>query len=217
MKLEQKRAIGLAVLGVVVVACVAYISFSVAVPKTTGAKTAQQVGKEQQKTGSDQESRQDSAVASAEELSADRPPLPRRDPFALQPLPGEQLQQSVTASQAERPSRSSRSKFRLPRTPNRLPAIDVKPLNPFAGATENPPVQAQTPQPEEEITVTGVVRGEGNVAIVRLGESGRHVVREGETIDGRYRVASITTDRVVFIYNNRPVAIKVGGNKNAAK
>ncbi len=213
MTLEQKRAIGLAVLGVVVVASVAYISFSVALPKTTAAKTANQTSKDQAQSDKPTE---DTAVASAAELSTEHPPLPRRDPFAFQPLPGAQLE-TAEASQPRRVTK--RLKLDFSNMSSRLPAINVKPINPFVANNQSSPsdTQALNPEPEEELVVTGVVRGESNVAIVRIGATGRHVVREGQVIDGRYRVASINTDHVVFIYNNRPIAIKVGGNRNAAR
>lgn len=214
MTLEQRRAIGLAVLGVVVVASVAYISFSVTLPKTTTAKTANKASKDRAQSDKPMG---DTAIASAAELSTEHPPLPRRDPFALQPLPGAQLE-TAEASQPRRVT-TTRVKSDFPEASSRLPAIDVKPINPFAANAQSPPsdTKALNPEPEEELIVTGVVRGESNVAIVRIGATGRHVVREGQVIDGRYRVASINTDRVVFIYDNRPIAIKVGGNKDVAK
>ena len=99
----------------------------------------------------------------------------------------------------------------------RVPPINLKPLNPFSGQS-NASVQRVSqdkPEPDDEIAVTGVVRGDSNVVIVRIGQTGRHVVREGQTIDGRYHVASVTGDGAVLVYKNRHIPVKLGGVKNA--
>jgi hypothetical protein len=93
----------------------------------------------------------------------------------------------------------------------------VPPLNPFGkiggGSIQSvQPVQAEV---EEPITLTGVVRGVDNVVIVRVGQNGRHVVKEGQTIDGRYRVVSVSGDGAVLVYRNRRIPVKLGGSKNA--
>ncbi|MDO8684941.1 MAG: type II secretion system protein N [Armatimonadota bacterium] len=65
-------------------------------------------------------------------------------------------------------------------------------------------------------TLTGVISGQRSVAIIRSGESERHIVREGQLINGRYLVKSIGRDRVVLTYGNRSIYLKLGGGNNAS-
>lgn len=217
IKQEHKRIIGLALLGILVVASVAYVSFSVVAPKPAPVATqdtkSRERGDEDRETKSAQESDKQLSLT---DVAIAQEPLPRRDPFIPQPLPGAQLDKAAM-SQPERVSKPANKRFSVAMSSSRVPAIDVRPINPFASSNRPSSLSqtdSQSPSPEDEIVVTGVIRGDNNVAIVRLGQTGRYVVSEGQVIDGRYKVASILTDRVVFIHNNQRVAIKVGGNQN---
>ncbi|MGQ9455209.1 MAG: hypothetical protein ACUVRS_09850 [Armatimonadota bacterium] len=215
MKLETKRALGLAVLGVMVVACVAYVSFSVMGPKrAVPAKMQTSSSKKSDTTDRASAGEPASVELNTAETTQDSA-LKRRDPFVPVPL---------TGAQSENADARQTSQSGLPRNNYTLAKnIALPPATPRVQPTQLPymfdrprvQVQPQESSPEDEITVTGVVRGENNIAIVRLGENGRYIVREGQVIDGRYRVASVNSGRVVFIYKNRTISIKVGGKKDA--
>jgi hypothetical protein len=68
--------------------------------------------------------------------------------------------------------------------------------------------------PEPTYTLTGVVRGEENVVIVHSSDNTRHIVKQGQLIDGRYRVLSVTEDGAVLANGNRRMYMKLGGVKN---
>lgn len=215
MKLETRRALGLAVLGVMVVACVAYVSFSVMGPKRNIPAKAQTSNSRTSDTGdrttADESVQADLNTAGLAQESA----LERRDPFVPVPLPGAQTE-NTTTQQIPQP-RPAKNSYTPAKSIGRLPTVSrIQPIQ-LPDVFNQPKVQAQPQEsnPEEEITVTGVVKGDNNVAIVRLGETGRYIVREGQVIDGRYRVASVNSERVTFIYNNRAISIKVGGKKDA--
>ena len=64
--------------------------------------------------------------------------------------------------------------------------------------------------------ITGVIRGAQNVAIIRSGDKGHYIVKQGQLIDGRYRVLSVTNDGAVLAYKDRRIHLKLGGAKNAS-
>jgi hypothetical protein len=101
----------------------------------------------------------------------------------------------------------------------KLPKIDIKPLNPFGGMSSPTGMSRPTvtAPPEPKFVLTGVVRGGGsqNVAILKAGE-GRYVVRQGQTIDGRYRVIVVMSDAVVLLDGTRRIYVRLGGEPNAS-
>ena len=228
MKVEKKQTVQLAVLGILVVGCVGYLSFSLMAPKPPAGGTANKAHVKDEANsasgkgalGIDIDIATDSQGSGLDEGPASL--LARRDPFVPQKLP-------TAETPVPQPTTPARHVPRLLRnvmnSTVRVPPINIKPLNPFR-AQSAPEVSAQTatqdstqvqekPEPEDEIVITGVVRGENNVAIVRIGGTGRHVVTEGQTIDGRYQVASVTGDGAVLVYKNRHIPVKLGGVKNA--
>ncbi|MFQ3548374.1 MAG: type II secretion system protein N [Armatimonadota bacterium] len=97
---------------------------------------------------------------------------------------------------------------------------NIKPFNPYTLGNENSPLpntmnDVTLKDTTPDFTLTGVVKGDQNVAIIRTGEQGRHVVKQGETINGSYKVVSITEDSAVLLHNNRRVHVKLGGTQDA--
>ena len=95
------------------------------------------------------------------------------------------------------------------------PRIEANPFNPFSAksvSTTKIEVQDETP----DFALTGVIRGEKNVAIIRSGEGGRYIVRQGQLIGGRYKVESVSDDGATLVYKNRRIYVKLGGVKNAS-
>ena len=219
MKLDRKQILQLAVLGVLVVAFVGYLSFKVIAPKgqVMRARTEAKSAKKAVEPGKGPAAEPEATVSPATQawgVFPDLASLPaRRDPFVAQKLPvGE-----IVGSTVRPPKYVPKLLNNMRNSMVRVPPIDLKPLDPFGGQspTSVQRVSQDKPEAEEEIAVTGVVRGDNNVAIVRIGQTGRHVVREGQTSDGRYYVASVTGDGAVLVYKNRHIPVKLGGVKNA--
>ncbi|MGC8861617.1 MAG: hypothetical protein ACP5R5_02455 [Armatimonadota bacterium] len=223
MKVEKKQTVQLAVLGVLVVGCVGYLSFSLMAPgapaknRTSPAAVSGKNSSSGDKHAAEAEA-DISAAAETSNTDTNTVSLSSpRDPFIPQKLPVGEMCASAPAS------RTPRNMPKLfPVIKNsiaRVPPIEVKPLNPFGAQrvvdSSPQPSGEEKQEPEEDIAVTGVVRGENNVAILRIGSTGRHVVREGQTIDGRYQVVSVTGDGAVLAYKDRHIPVKLGGVKNA--
>jgi hypothetical protein len=223
MQPDKKQTIQLVVLGLLVVVFVGYLSFEFLAPKgqatppdsTSGnagdCKSAKSV------RASDEETAEPDQVAIG--VFPDLTSVPsRRDPFMPQKLGDLEVAESIAIQQ--------RSQYR-PKLPtfaknlfSKVPAITVPPVNPFAQNTrvEVPSRSTAIAQPEDnpEFVLTGVVRGEENVAIIRSRENGRYVVKQGQFIDGRYKVLYVTPDGVVLADGHRRIHVKLGGVKNAS-
>lgn len=203
MKVDKKQLPQLIILGVLVVICVGYLSFSVLSPKNAGHKPAPA------------KATAPNAAAAAEEQGGETlvpvgifPDLTaaaaRRDPFT--PQIGDSSKTPVKIATTN-----------LPKTRVSSLTNELSPVNPFknsAGGTGSQllPVEEKDP----EFVITGVIRGAENVAIIRVGEGGRHVVKQGQLIDGRYKVLRVSDDGAVLAYKNRRIHLKLGGVKNAS-
>jgi len=150
-----------------------------------------------------------SSAVQVAELAVNVGPAARRDPFAP----------CVTAEQPSRPAQPARPLPRLPRQEG-LPilpmgsanvALDVRPRLP--GVEIGP---AAFVAPEPQFVLTGIIKGDINVAIIRVGSSGRHIVREGQMIDGNYRVRAIKRGGVVLTRGSHSIYLKLGGTTNAS-
>jgi hypothetical protein len=95
--------------------------------------------------------------------------------------------------------------FRLPQSPL---SIGVRPT----GDLSLPTAAEQDPQ----FVLTGVIQGATNVAIIRAGDSARHIVKVGQLIDGKYFVKFIGRDRVVLTHGVRSIDLRLGGGTNAS-
>lgn len=224
MKPDKKQLPQLAVLGLLVVACVGVIAFQFAAPKKSAPTAAtardRKAAAERKADASDPNA---ARVASAEVAlvpSSVFPNLtstpPRRDPFRPTQLPG--VEENV--QNPSRPVPSSQSVRAA--SPGAFPRNPL-PFNPFKDLTggSGPAIVPQPGgpgQPEQEkdpeFTLTGIIRGDSNVAIIRTGEGGRYIVRQGQFIDGRYRVVAVTDNGAVLAHNNRRIYVKLGGVKN---
>lgn len=201
--------------------CIGYVSFKIVAPKPAGKSTAVVKKSEAKPAAEDSEAANSpaSAVVTTETASAgifpDLNSVPaRRDPFLPQALPGVEDDTSNVRAAAM---------VQKPRPPDtypisKVPQISIAPANPFSLGTAPTAVHQPDEETERdpEFVLTGVIRGDENVAIIRSGGSGRHVVRQGQLIDGHYRVQSITDDGVVLVYKNRRIHVRLGGAKNAS-
>lgn len=229
MQPDKKQNVQLVVLGVLVVAFVGFLSFNFLAPKKSAPKTqpaakatatAQQRADEAKEDAADDgtEITLDSAVAGVFPDLLSTPA--RRDPFLPQKLPGAELE--TQANRTPRPQPQPRPQPFGPNPFANVPKISVPPVNPFK--TSSPQVTklpAATEQHSDQpvFVLTGVVRGVENVAIIRTGEKGdegRYVVKQGQLIEGRYRVLYVTPEGVVLADKNRRIYVRLGGVKNAS-
>jgi len=210
MKPDSKQVPQLVVLGILVLVCVGYVSFQVMCPGTKKHVPADQKASQTNRSSASQASAFVSPELGAHSIFPNLGAFPeRRDPFTPQRLPGTITSESTSTSVSKPQSAPSTSIAPL----GRLPKIDVRPFNPFSQAPETNPTARQSVGAEQEtkFILTGVVRGAQNVAILRTGEGGRYVVKQGQLINGRYRVILVTDSAVLLGDGNRRIYVKLGG------
>ena len=130
-------------------------------------------------------------------------PSPRRDPFSIQ-----DSEMSMTKNPAAGSSK-------VPK----IPAITrnpLKPFNPFS-ALKNmsaplPKIGKLTIIPPEQPSLSGVIMGPNNVAIMNYGGK-TYVVDEGSFFAGRYRLLRVTKNSVVLQNKSTQIHIGLGGSK----
>jgi hypothetical protein len=210
MKLDKKQVPQLAVLGVLVLACVGYVSFTVFKPPAIElTPPSPKQSAKSRLSGSATvaiSARAIPATAAFPDLGA---PIPRRDPFTVQvlvdsdtPTPDKQTNPKA-APEAQKAARLASSK--------------VPPLIPAIGSfTSNLLVLPSNANQDPDFVLTGVICGLQNVAIIRVGDSERHVVKQGQFIDGRYRVLAVTPNGAVLACGNRRIHLRLGGVPNAS-
>lgn len=212
---DKKNLPQMIVLGVLVAVCVGYIGI-----KFTGKKPAPPPANKK-------------AAAQPESVPVDKPePAPdvnipeptlvamqvegtqaRRDPFA--PTMDIWSRSEITPTQTTKPSVSF-PKNPLPLFPaiGKLP-VGAGPTRESGGGQENrQPVQPVI-EPFPPFVLTGIITGRTNVAIIRLGES-RYITKEGQIINGTYKVVTVSQDGVLLNHDGRSVFLKLGGESNAS-
>lgn len=127
--------------------------------------------------------------------------LPSRDPFEPQVLPEEATVSTTPKSRpmVRLPLIAQERRMTLPI----MPSFDSQPMN--VGPMPVPEVE----DPSKDLTVTGVIEGDTNLAVIRSGDT-RHIVREGQSINGKYVVKSITRSGVRIARNGRTYLLVVG-------
>ncbi len=130
-------------------------------------------------------------------------PSPRRDPFSIQ-----DSELSMTKSPVAGSSK-------VPK----MPAITrnpLKPFNPFSSlknmSAPLPKIGKLTIIPPEQPTLSGVIMGPNNVAILNYGGK-TYVVDEGSFFAGRYRLLRVTKNSVVLQNKSTQIHIGLGGSK----
>ncbi|MHB1456045.1 MAG: hypothetical protein ACYC0V_03925 [Armatimonadota bacterium] len=94
----------------------------------------------------------------------------------------------------------------------------------FGGNNSLPPIIVNpggnqvvvVPESLPNFTLMGVVTGERNLAVIRGNGTSRYMVYEGQYIEGKYLVKSITKTSVSIQYRDRITVLKLGG-KDAAQ
>ncbi|MCX6343474.1 MAG: hypothetical protein NT018_00195 [Armatimonadetes bacterium] len=207
MKLDKKQVSQLVVLGVLLIGGIGYVTFQLNSGGTPNAraKPAAKISLDNAPATRSETVEQMSGMIFPNLTT----PVPRRDPFAA--MARKLLPQDQTPAKQINPA-------------IRKPPKSIGP-NPFANSTRVPPLDIKLPGgssatteqvKEPEFALTGIIRGVENVAIIRSGQNGRYVVKQGALIEGRYRVISISQDSIMLENNGRLLRVKLGGVKNAS-
>jgi len=211
MKLDKKQMPQLIVLGVLLVACVSFVAFQLsggnAVPPAP-VKRADSASKANAAAGTADDETQVAA------LTGPATEFVRRDPFQPVPLPIDPesipppAQQQAVTPDGKRPN--------FPANTGRVPPMGIGsfPVNTGTGGILD--IKPAGEENDPDFTLTGIVRGVQNVAIIRVGQSGRYVVKPGQLVEGRYLVLYVTNDSATLTYKGRRIEIKLGGVKNAS-
>lgn len=214
---DKKTLPQMIVLGILVVFCLGYV-----VVKVTGKKPAPPAA---QAKKADSPQSQELAAAPTEDsmvtmpASANTVNQARRDPFtpAMDISDKPLIQRAPTSTY--RPSMMARA----PMPPliglnlrDRLPQV-----TPYGAGASRSTASSDDGQPRRQedplpaFVLTGIITGRTNVAIIRLGE-GRYIAKEGQTINGVYKVVSVSQDGVLLSHDGQAFFLKLGGEGNAS-
>jgi len=210
MKLDKKQAPRLIALGVILVACIGFVAFQLnggnAIPPAPVKRAGAVNGADASSAANPVTGQGDAA---ATQTGAQ---LVRRDPFQPVPLP-------IDPATIPPPEPNQQSAAKQPSHRQQFRTTNVPPLGVVLPTGSNStlgikPVVEEDKDPS--FVLTGIVRGAQNVAIIRVGESGRYVVKPGQLVEGRYLVLSVTDDSATLTYKGRRIEIRLGGVKNAS-
>ncbi|MHB0913263.1 MAG: hypothetical protein ACYC2Y_07435 [Armatimonadota bacterium] len=118
-----------------------------------------------------------------------------RDPFEPRILP--RREQSSTAE--PRPVR------------NYTPPLP-SPIAPMPIAIGPVPNAQPQEEPVDKLTLTGVIEGDVDLAIIRGSGGERYIVREGQRINGKYKVLDISRSGVKLKFEDKTIVLHLGGN-----
>lgn len=224
--MKDKQTPQIIVMGILVAVCVAFVVVKVTGGKGHAKPTSAQT-QAQQKTPStpskttgggsaDTDSgRLDSTVVAVQVASSAL--TARRDPFApTMDVVGKDIRYVPPPSTSIRTAQvNAQSGSNMPVPPYPVLPFGAGPQNPAqavsTGSLRDEPVVEEFPS----FVLTGVITGRTNVAIIRLGDS-RYIVKEGQLINGKYKVVSVSPDGVQLNRDGRKVFLELGGEGNAS-
>ena len=231
MKTEGKNSKQqLAVLGVLAILFVGFVSFQI-MGTGKGKKSAQSAAKTSSKatvntneTASSDTADEASAsnlVISPIEYPNLKQAVPRRDPFK-----SVQINMGETSPIANAKNTIIRvpkvNKLPMPNFNNmKLPPVNlnnpggIQPINPFNQDAKSGVSVVKNEEKKQEFTLTGVIKGSQNIAILRSGEGSRIIAREGDMISEKYKLLNISQDSVILSSGNHIIRIPLGGVNNA--
>jgi len=204
--MKDKKLPQLIILGALLAVCLGYVVYRLVGTKTQAAPPPSAATQQTQ-----------NAPSAAITEPQPTPQLPdavvaasgaKRDPFAPAVTP-----------EAETPTVSPQP-VRVAQAPPKWLSGTLPPFRPPVGESglsvrPTEPVTA-TEEATPEFRLTGVVRGATSVAIIRAGDKGRHIVREGQYINGRYKVVAILGTSVIISDGHNRKELKLGGKSNAS-
>lgn len=210
MKAENKGQKQLIILGVLVVLFVGFVSFQFMGSKKVSAPPAPPAKAETvKKLPADPDPQANQLVSVSVEYPNLEQAVPRRDPF--RPL-------SIGTIKAAALDNNEISNAVKITKPNSLPTpnfSNIKPL-PINPLSQEPGPSLTIVEKEQQFTLTGVIKGRKNIAILRSGEGSRIIAREGDMIDAKYKLLNVSQDSVILSSGNHVICIRLGGNNNAS-
>lgn len=144
--------------------------------------------------------------------------LPSRDPFQEGVLPNQE-EEGTAAPTNTKINPPVNHTPRVNRG-NRGPSIKMPPFNPMQGSL--PPVGgdiqispgggAPVALPNDGYTVSGVMTGKKNSAVLSDSQGNQRLVTEGQQLDGDSKVVSVRKGQVVIKRKGKTITLNVGGN-----
>lgn len=89
------------------------------------------------------------------------------------------------------------AKEELPPFPKTVPPLGMSPMEPPSGP------------PPNVLWLAGVIQGEPSLAMLRRGDN-RYLAKEGDVIEGRYRVVEISPSQVKLQRGGRRITLRLG-------
>lgn len=224
MKLDKSQMPQVVVLGVLLLACIGYVGVQFSSrSKPEKPKTQAAAPMETKNTPGPAPVAENTQEDLINLQLAALPPVNQRDPFTPQ-LSMEMPGQFRINGPREHLLRNISTRIEVPRSqvpkfgalPGMGSPFKVEPLNVPVPGSGNGQSQTAAAQPEPTFAVTGIIRGERNVAILRMADE-RHIVREGQWINGTYKVVAITENGVILVGKDRRISLRLGGEKNASQ
>jgi hypothetical protein len=150
----------------------------------------------------------DSAQAAL--TAEEQPSAPAREvqQQATAPRPAAPCEAGPKPVAKPQPSRAAPAAYAsgaLPPFPSGLPPLGVSPTAGWSG----PSAALRAGPPPSVLWLAGVIQGESKLAVLRRGES-RYLVKEGDSVEGRYRVIKIAADRVALQRGRRTISLRLG-------
>lgn len=219
MKLEEGQKSQFIILCVLVVLVLGFGVFRLvgvktsAAPKTASSKHSSTTDQSK----STEQSNKDSESASSADKVADtsvaiQMATAGRDPFVPQIV----AQKPNEKGHSTRPAAGSSAKQMTSVLPTGIPPIGGLNVRPAFDAPKGTAKQIEV-DPTKDLRLTGVIEGDTNVAIVRGAGTVRYIVHEGQAIDGKYDVESITRQGIILRFNGRKFVLRLGGNESREK
>lgn len=216
MKLDKKQLPQVIVLGLLLLACIGFVAFQLKGSETNKPEVAKKTeAKASPKKTEPAINPTDQVVAS--EFPNLHAAVARRDPFTPLQMPVDSAtlpkttpeQTPVKPVRVYHPNISHESRINVPQ-------IGLYPIGGNLSGSRLTMTKSIEDQPATpQFVLTGIVRGNPNVAIIRVGNEGRYVVSTGDSIERAYTVARVGIDNVTLNNKGRMIKIVLGGAKNA--
>lgn len=208
MKLEKEQKTQFIVLCVLLVVVIGFGAYRMASgtgtsANSTPAKTASSVKASAGQASGDGTTSQPTLEETAKATGYVNPV---KDPFEPQDVPNTVEPAIASTKPTSRlPLITREPKMTLPV----MPSFDSEPAK-----ITPAPVAVEQVNPTKDLKLTGIIEGDTCVAIIRAGDA-RHIVREGQSIDGRLFVRSISRAGVRLSFNGRSYFLALSSGKDS--
>ncbi len=220
-KLDKKQIPQVVVLAVLALGLFGYFAKTVFMPGSVSAKVAAPAPAAAASTSGASAAPGAAAPALSADAAPSLPPGALRDPFApavastspAAPMPAALAPRAVPHDAAPAPRLASLRA--LPPANISIPAAPPLPFRAAAAPAFGRPAASLPPLPvAPSWTVTGVLQsGTEHIAILRSGDT-RRFVKQGDTVDDRFKVAQVTRSFVVLRAGRSAFTLPLGGTKD---